>query len=155
MFYSAGVIPFRKRNDGRLEYLLGHPGGNHWNQRNLWMFMKGGVEGEETYQETALREFKEETGLELPGITCDDLISLGRVQQNPKKVAIAFALYYPGIDETKCHSNFADDGVTLEIDGYRWFTFDELKEVTHKAHVNFYQQIEDMVNSASEDDEDY
>ena len=54
---SAGAILFRNTR-GRREYLLlkSRPGD--------WEFPKGGVEGEEELQQTAIREVKEEAGIE-------------------------------------------------------------------------------------------
>jgi 8-oxo-dGTP pyrophosphatase MutT (NUDIX family) len=54
---SAGAILFRNTRDRR-EYLLlkSRPGD--------WEFPKGGVEGEEELQQTAIREIEEEAGIE-------------------------------------------------------------------------------------------
>jgi 8-oxo-dGTP pyrophosphatase MutT (NUDIX family) len=54
---SAGAILFRDTR-GRREYLLlkSRPGD--------WEFPKGGIEGEEELQQTAIREVKEEAGIE-------------------------------------------------------------------------------------------
>lgn len=60
------------------------------------------------------------------------------VQQSKKKNVVAFGLKYPNIDETKCHSNFLDDGITPENDDFKWLTFNELKDITHKKHIKFY-----------------
>ena len=131
MEYSAGIIPFRRNSDGQVEFFVGHP---------------GGVEGDESWEECALREFREESGLKLEGIGKKDLIPLGTSKQNKHKIVIAFALYYPDIDTEKCFSNVADNGLYPEIDKYAWMTFNELKEKTHHMHINFYEQIIDMVS---------
>ena len=62
---SAGLLMFRLR-DGRLEVLLGHPGGPFWEGRHdgAWTVPKGGIERGETPLESAVREFKEETGFD-------------------------------------------------------------------------------------------
>ena len=65
MIYSAGIIPFRRNNNGETEFFVGHPGGEMWKNRNYWAFLKGGVEEGETWQDTALREFTEESGVSL------------------------------------------------------------------------------------------
>jgi bis(5'-nucleosidyl)-tetraphosphatase len=54
---SAGVLIYRQLKDSR-EYLILHYPGGHFE------FPKGHMEGDETERETALRELKEETGLE-------------------------------------------------------------------------------------------
>ena len=146
MRYSAGIIPFRINNTtNELEFFLGHPGGYGWANKNYWAFMKGHVEEGESWIEAAIREFKEETGLPLTDIRKDSLISLGTVQQNSGKVAIAFGLHYPNIDPNTCFSNVIEDGVTPEIDSYRWIPYDKLENVTHKSHLIFYEQIKNMI----------
>lgn len=56
---SCGVIVYRK-SSGQIELLLiQNRFGGHWS------FPKGHVEGEETEVQTALREVKEETGLDI------------------------------------------------------------------------------------------
>lgn len=55
--HSAGVVLYRQMKEGR-EYLLLHYPGGHFD------FAKGHIEGEESEQEAAYRELKEETGIE-------------------------------------------------------------------------------------------
>lgn len=140
---SCGIIPFRKNENGEMEFFVGHPGGNYPSQRNLWMFLKGAVENDESWVDTAIREFKEETGLTMDD--CEDiaLIPLGSVQQNPHKVAVAYGLHYPNIDPRMCHSNMVDS-VTPEIDDYRWMTYDDICKYTHHTHIGFYDQLMEM-----------
>lgn len=134
---SCGVIPFRVNSGGVIEFFVAHP----TNSGNYWAFCKGCIEDDETEQQTAIREFEEETGVSLSGIKEDDLIYLGKTQQSKKKVVVAFGLEYPNIDEMKCHSNFLEDGVTPENDDFKWLTFNELKGTTHKKHVKFYETL--------------
>lgn len=142
MNVSCGIIPFRKIN-GEMEFFVGHSGGDYPNQEHLWMFLKGGVEEGETWEDTALREFEEETGLSLANYSKQDLIPLGSVQQNPHKISVAFGLEYPNIEPEQCFSNIADDGKP-EIDKYRWMTYDEICRYTHHTHIGFYDQLIDM-----------
>lgn len=53
---SCGTIVFNKDGD-EIKYLILHYGEGHWD------FSKGHVENNETEQQTALRELKEETGI--------------------------------------------------------------------------------------------
>src|SRR5580704_10749631 len=60
---SAGVIPYRRGDDGRGPvYLLLHSATVR-NPRAKWEFPKGGVESGESIREAAAREFHEETAL--------------------------------------------------------------------------------------------
>lgn len=146
MKYSAGIIPFRINNNNELEFFVGHPGGKYWAGKQFWMFLKGCVENNESWQDAAIREFKEETGLTMEDCESQMLFPLGSVQQNQDKTVIAFALHYPNIDPDKCHSNVCEDGITPEIDQYRWIPFSELRYITHNTHLGFYEQIQRMIN---------
>jgi len=144
MKFSAGIIPFRVNDKNQMEFFVGHPGGNSWKHRNYWAFLKGGVEKGEDFQTTAIREFKEESGLTLEDCESKMLIPLGTVLQNPKKTVAAFALHYPNIDPSKCFSNMADNGLNPEIDSYRWMNYDDLEKCTHPSHLVFYKQLIDL-----------
>jgi len=133
---SVGIIPV-KVVDGELLFFVGHPGG--W-QREYWAYMKGGVNKGEDEKQTALREFKEESGVDLSG-KMSELVWLGFVKQNPNKTVGAFYLFVDDIDPDKCFSNLIEDGFTPEIDRYKWMRYDELKPVTNKAHIQFYDKI--------------
>ena len=147
MIYSSGIIPFRRNNNGELEFLLGHPGGNHGDKWNdYWAFLKGSVENGETWEATAIREFHEESGIDINNFKNKELIPLGIVQQNKRKCVIAFAMYYPNIDIDNCFSNIVDNEDYPEIDRYKWMTFDELKTKTHPTHINFYEQIIELAS---------
>ncbi len=141
MIYSAGIIPYRSNDNGEMEFFVGHAGGNHVNGRSLWMFLKGHVEGDENWEETAIREFQEETNIEIPKEKLKHLIPLGQVLQNSYKTTIAFGIHYPEIDPHECHSNMAEEGGYPEIDGYQWMPYSKLKLVTHPTHIGFYEQL--------------
>ena len=53
---SAGIVLFRKEGTKKLFLLLHYPSGH-------WDFVKGKLEKDESTQETAIRETKEETGI--------------------------------------------------------------------------------------------
>lgn len=65
---SAGLLVYRRR-EGRLEFLLAHPGGPFWARRDAgaWSIPKGLIgEGEDTLA-AARREFEEEVGQAVEG----------------------------------------------------------------------------------------
>lgn len=87
--HSAGVLLYR-RPDRDLQVLLIKPGGPFWRKKDVgaWMIPKGMVEKGETALEAAIREFKEEVGVELtatPAPLCE-------VRQAGGKIVEAFAL---------------------------------------------------------------
>jgi predicted NUDIX family NTP pyrophosphohydrolase len=85
---SAGVVLWRRR-DGRIEVLLGHPGGPFFAKKDLdnWTVPKGEVEPGEELLAVALREFEEETGHDVPDV---DLIPLGEILQKGGKTVVAW-----------------------------------------------------------------
>lgn len=133
---SVGIIPY-KMVDDKYYFFVGHPGG--W-KKEYWAYLKGGIEEGENEAEAALREFKEESGVDLSGER-DKLEYLGIVQQNKSKKVAAFAIKYPDIDPSKCFSNIIEDVVTPEIDRYCWMEWSELELLTHPAHIPFYKKI--------------
>ena len=87
--HSAGVLLYR-RQQGELKVLLIKPGGPFWRKRDVgaWMIPKGMVEQGETALEAAIREFKEEVGVELT----ETPVPLCEVRQAGGKIVDAFAL---------------------------------------------------------------
>lgn len=144
MQYSAGVIPFRFNKENEMEFFVGHPGGIKWEKQDYWALLKGGVEDNEDWLTTAIREFQEESGYSINEYSNTQFIPLGSVLQNPKKTVIAYGLYCPHIDSNKCYSNLADNCLHPEIDKYRWMTYDVLSKKTHKKHLIFYEKLLDL-----------
>ena len=142
MKHSAGIIPYRRNHKGDIEYFVGHPGGNKY---NYWALLKGEVEDGEDLASAAIREFKEETGLELDWLKPSNLTPLGSVIQSVHKKVTAFALNYGSIIPENCFSNMADNCNWPEIDEYRWMTFAELKDCTHPTHLCFYKLLENAL----------
>jgi predicted NUDIX family NTP pyrophosphohydrolase len=66
---SAGLLAFR-RTDAGAEFLLVHPGGPYWRNRDdgAWSIPKGLIDEDEDEQEAAIREFREEVGLAVDGV---------------------------------------------------------------------------------------
>ena len=86
---SAGILLYRVVDDGP-EVLLVHPGGPFWARRDAgaWSIPKGEYEEGDDPRGCALREFREETGSELPR---GELIDLGSVEQKGGKLVSAWA----------------------------------------------------------------
>ena len=75
--------------DGQLEFLLAHPGGSFWKNKDTsaWTIPKGEIRPDEEPLTAALREFQEETGL-IPG---GNFIALTPIKQRSGKIVHAWA----------------------------------------------------------------
>lgn len=108
---SCGVIPYRVEN-GEANYLLCHQRGS-----GSWSFPKGHMEPKETEENTALRELKEETGLEavlVPGFRTVQEYALSEVSRK------RLVLFLGGVSG-------AVKIDPKEILQYRWVTAEEAK----------------------------
>jgi predicted NUDIX family NTP pyrophosphohydrolase len=83
---SAGILAYRRTRG--LEFLLAHPGGPYWHNRDegAWSIPKGQVESGDVLA-CAKREFNEETGLVANG----PFIPLAPHRQKSGKLVHAFA----------------------------------------------------------------
>ena len=65
---TAGLLIYRRSPTGAVEVLLGHYGGPFWGRRDqgAWTVFKGRSHQGETPEQTAAREFGEETGWPAP-----------------------------------------------------------------------------------------
>jgi predicted NUDIX family NTP pyrophosphohydrolase len=99
---SAGLLMFRVR-DGELEFLLAHPGGPFWKDRDAgaWTIPKGEIQPGEEPLAAAKREFEEEVGLKPEG----RLIELNPIRQKSGKIVHAWA-FEGDWDPSLLKSNF-------------------------------------------------
>jgi len=116
---SCGIVVLNSDH----ELLLCHvTGQNHWD------LPKGGIDAGESPLQAALRETREETGLQLRG---EALLDLGRFEYTAKKNLYLFATLMPRLDisQLHCESHYYDRvaGRELpEMDGYGWFAFERV-----------------------------
>ena len=139
---SVGIIPYTYDDKGNIVFFAGHPGGN---KTNYWSLLKGQRENNEDLIDTALREFKEESGVDLSNYR-DDLVYLGKVKQSKVKDVHAFSIMLDNtdsIDPKQCRSNMADGCPWPEIDKYAWKEYYDIISCTHSTHKIFYDIILD------------
>lgn len=84
--------------EGELEFLLAHPGGPFWKNKDAgaWTIPKGEIQPGEELFAAAKREFKEEIGLEPDGI----FLQLSPITQKGGKIVHAWA--FEGNCDTTC-----------------------------------------------------
>lgn len=146
MKLSAGLLLYRTTT-GQLEVLLVHPGGPFWKKKDLgaWSIPKGEYSEPEDALTAAMREFKEETGMDING----NFLALTPVKQKSGKVVHAFAIA-ADIDTSKIVSNTFPlewpprSGKSIdvpEIDRAEWFTVTEAKQKINAAQSQLLEEL--------------
>lgn len=135
---TAGAVVYRQQN-GEIQYLLLES----TNKGNFWGFPKGHVEGDETLEETAHREIKEETSLDLP---IDTSFSVYTEYDLPNGNHKQMTLYTAQVSEPESlHLQAA------EIENAGWFNYDQarqrltynnLKELLDQSHAHLVNQTD-------------
>jgi predicted NUDIX family NTP pyrophosphohydrolase len=144
---SAGILLYRY-TDGAPEVLLVHPGGPYWARKDAgaWSIPKGEYEDGEDPQSCALREFEEETGVELPP---GELPELGSVKQKSGKVVTAWAAEGDLDADAVASNTFTMEwpprsGRTAEfpeIDRAGWFEIETAREKLVPAQTEFLDRL--------------
>lgn len=145
---SAGLLMYRTNNNG-LEVFLCHPGGPYYKNKHegVWMIPKGVVEEGESHLDAAIREFKEETGFEIPSDT--KFIDLGEAYQNKKKISTIWAFHNPA-DQPKVNSNLFQmefpprSGKFIEcpeVDDGRFYTIDKARLYIRTKQIIFLTRL--------------
>jgi predicted NUDIX family NTP pyrophosphohydrolase len=145
---SAGILLWRERV-GRLEVLLGHPGGPYFAGKDAdhWTVLKGEVDPGDDLLAVARREFEEETGHPLPE---GPAIELGEIRQKSGKRVLAWAVEGDLDTETAVSNSFEMEwpprsGRTREfpeIDRVEWFGLDDAREKIKAAQAPFLDRLE-------------
>jgi predicted NUDIX family NTP pyrophosphohydrolase len=154
---SAGLLLYRRRDDGALEVLLGHMGGPFWARKDerAWSIPKGEHPDDEDALAAARREFAEETGTRPPdGPTLD----LGEVPQSGGKRVTAWAVE-GDLDPDRIESNTFElewpprSGRRQEfpeIDRAGWFDLGTARRKVVKGQVPLLDRLEERLSGAEE-----
>ena len=137
---------FRRRK-GELEFLLAHPGGPFWKDRDAgaWTIPKGEIQEGEDALAAARREFEEEIGLKPTG----NFVELTPIRQKGGKIVHAWA-FEGGCDAGGVHSNTfqmewpprsGKFQTCPEVDRACFFQMAEAKLKINPAQVAFLQEI--------------
>jgi predicted NUDIX family NTP pyrophosphohydrolase len=146
---SAGLLMYRVR-ESELEFLLAHPGGPFWKDRDVgaWTIPKGEIHPGEEPIAAARREFEEEIGLEPVG----NLIALKPITQKGGKIVHAWA-FEGDLDVNSIHSNTFEmewpprSGkfqTCPEVDRAGFFRMGEAKIKINPAQIAFLEELEQL-----------
>ncbi len=151
---SAGILMYRKTKRGT-ELFLVHPGGPYWKNKDegAWSIPKGEINEGESLEETARREFREETGQHVAG----ELKALSPVTQSGGKIVHAFAVH-GDLQAGDIRSNTFEmewpphSGTKKEfpeVDRGAWFTWLEARTKILRAQLPLIDELEKMLEAAS------
>lgn len=143
---SAGILLYRK-NGSHTEFLLVHPGGPFWKNKDdgVWSIPKGEFTDEEDALDAAKREFKEETGYSCNGT----FIELSPVKLKSGKLVYAWGLE-KDIDPARIKSNLFEmewppksgkQQSFPEIDRADWFTAAGAKQKINPAQASIIDEL--------------
>ena len=145
---SAGILLWR-RQEGRVEVLLGHPGGPYFAGKDAdhWTVLKGEVDPGEDLLAVARREFEEETGHPLPA---GRTIELGEIRQKSGKRVLAWAVEGDLDTATAVSNSFEIEWPPRsgrmrefpEIDRVEWFGLHDAREKIKAAQAPFLDRLE-------------
>ncbi|MEM9042301.1 MAG: NUDIX domain-containing protein [Actinomycetota bacterium] len=145
---SAGIVLWRRGENGDVEVLLGHMGGPFWARKDAgaWSIPKGLVDDGEPPIDAARREFVEELGVVAPP---GDLVPLGEIRQSSSKTVVAWALegdldvgaIEPGTFEMECPRGSGRVQEFPEIDRAEWFDLATAKEKCVRAQADLLDRL--------------
>jgi predicted NUDIX family NTP pyrophosphohydrolase len=148
---SAGLLVYRI-NGNRPEVFLVHPGGPLWAHRdeNAWSLPKGEYGDEEAPLEAAMREFREETGFEVPA---GRPMALKSIKQPSGKIVSAWAIE-GDLDADKLDSNLfsmewpPESGRQQEfpeVDRGGWFDLPQARRKIVRGQTGFLDELEALI----------
>jgi predicted NUDIX family NTP pyrophosphohydrolase len=148
---SAGILPYRRRG-GSWQVLLVHPGGPFWARKDdaAWSIAKGEYQAPEPGLQAALREFREETGFDLPG----PFRALAPVRLKSGKVVEAWATP-ADIDVSAFRSNTFEleypkgSGLTgsfPEVDRIDWFDLATARRKINAGQVALLLELQGFLS---------
>jgi len=147
---SAGLLMYRVRN-GKLEFLLAHPGGPFWKAKDtgVWTIPKGELGPGEDRLMAAKREFEEELGFKAEG----HFMPLSPIKQKSGKIVHAWA-FAGDCDPQQVKSNTCPvewpprSGRMIEIpevDRAEFFELAEAKEKINPAQVPLLEETANKI----------
>ena len=137
---SAGLVVYRRTRE-QLEVLLVHPSGNY-NRHKPWSIPKGLPDEGETLEAAAVRETREEAGLDV-GSQQDhskqpELISLGHIDYTRSRKRVhAFAIAAP--------ADAAPRPASWEVDRAEFLPIAEAERLIHPGQKPFLDRLAELL----------
>ncbi len=135
---SCGAVIYKIENENLYILLLKHNAGH-------WSFAKGHVEEEETEEETAIREAKEETNLDILVDSNFRVVHTYSPKEGVSKDVVLFV------------ATCKDDKFNIEEDNHEiaeigWFEYkDALCKLTYKEDIDILKQVRDYLIDIKKD----
>jgi predicted NUDIX family NTP pyrophosphohydrolase len=148
---SAGILMYRRKGNA-MEFLLVHPGGPFWANKDLgaWSIPKGEYDDGEDALSAAKREFTEELGSPPP---TRPYLDLGSVKQKSRKTITAFAVEGDFDPLTLTSNQFELEWPSKsgrktsfpEVDGVEWFALAEARVKIQSGQVHFIDRLVEIL----------
>jgi predicted NUDIX family NTP pyrophosphohydrolase len=152
--HSAGVLLFRRGDEGQVEFLLVHPGGPFWRRKDAgaWSIPKGQIEEEEEARACAIREMEEELG-PAPELDPGKLIELGSIRQKAGKLVEAWAAEADFDPATLASNTFSmewpprsgSEQEFPEVDRAEWFDLEKAREKILPAQAELLNRLAEFL----------
>ena len=128
---SCGAIIIRRDDTQYSVLLINHVNGGHWS------FPKGHVEGNETEEETAMREIHEETGLKVVLDTGFRHVTAYSPMEGVTKDVVYFIAFSKKCELVK---------QVEEVNEANWFTFEEaLTKITYANDMALLEKAQEYL----------
>ena len=142
-----------RRTNGELEFLLVHPGGPFWKNKDagVWTIPKGEVEPNEDPLPAAIREYREELNLEAKG----PFTELQPIKQKSGKIVRAWA-FEDNCEPASIKSNTfrmewpprsGKMSEFPEVDRAAFFTLEQAKEKINPAQIPLLDEVVEQANA--------
>ena len=127
---SCGAVVFKRQKDGSVKYLLLHYEAKHWD------FPKGKQEKNEKEEQTAIREIKEETGIEEIEFVDNFRETIKYFYKNGEETVYKEVIFYlaqSATEEVKLSSEHIGYAWLSYEHAYKKLTFNNAKELLEKV----------------------